>query len=53
MSESQVCTFRFRNGLKSIRFNIRYFPSDSRHPEEIVAHLTNMLRSALVASLAE
>ena len=51
MSNSQVCKLRLRNGPKSLRFVMRHFPSDSRHPDEVVADFANILRSVLDASL--
>lgn len=51
MSNSQVCRFRYRNGSKSFRLNIRYYPVDSKHPEEIMANFADLLRYALGVSL--
>ena len=53
MSDSQVCKFNFRNGSKSFRLNIRYYPAESKKPEEIVANLVDVLRYSLGVSLAE
>ena len=47
------CKFRFKNGSKSLRLNIRYYPVDSKQPDEIVTNLTNILRYALGVSLAD
>ncbi|MFW9804957.1 MAG: hypothetical protein ACFFFC_20065 [Candidatus Thorarchaeota archaeon] len=53
MSNSQVCKFRFKNGSKSLRLNIRYYPVDSKGPEEILANFVGILRYALGVSLSD
>jgi hypothetical protein len=52
VSNSQACKFRYRNGSKSIRLAIRYSPSDSKTPEDIVTHFADILRYALGVSLS-
>jgi hypothetical protein len=52
MSNSQVCKLRFKNGSKSFRLNIRYYPTDSKHPDEIMANFADILRYALGVSLS-
>jgi hypothetical protein len=53
MSNSQVCKFRYKNGKKSLRLNIRYHPVDSKQPEEILANFASILRYALGVTLNE
>jgi len=53
MSNSQVCKFKFKNGSKSFRLNIRYYPADSKEPGEIMANFVDILRYALGVSLSE
>jgi hypothetical protein len=53
MSKSQVCKFKYRNGSKSFRLNIRYHPVDSKSPEEIMSNFAGILRYALGVSLSD
>ncbi len=51
MSVSQVCRFRYRNGSKSLRLSIRYYPGDSMSLDEITADFVGILRYSLRVSL--